>query len=95
MCGDLFTQLGDGPALTDRDVVGPAIAAEDLFKYSCLNPGMGTTIRGLTRLSPRTLALMHGPSFTGDGGAALRALADDYDRRVSDQVFTVRQSAAA
>jgi hypothetical protein len=56
---------------------------------------MGTTIRGLARLSPRTLALMHGPSFTGDGGAALRALADDYDRRVSDQVFTVRQSAAA
>ena len=29
MCGDLFTQLGDGPALTDGDVVGPAIAAED------------------------------------------------------------------
>jgi len=32
LCGDLFTQLGDGPALTDGDVVGPAIAAEDLFK---------------------------------------------------------------
>jgi hypothetical protein len=27
---------------------------------------------------------MHGPSFAGDGAAALRALADDYDRRVSD-----------
>jgi hypothetical protein len=85
MCGDLFTQLGDGPALTDGDVVGPAIAAEDLFQYSCLNPGMGTTIRALAGLSPRTLALMHGPAFSGDGGAALRALADDYDRRVSDR----------
>jgi flavorubredoxin len=85
LCGDLFTQLGDGPALTDGDVVGPAIAAEDLFQYSCLNPGMGTTIRALAGLSPRTLALMHGPSFSGDGGAALRALADDYDRRVSDR----------
>jgi flavorubredoxin len=85
LCGDLFTQLGDGPALTDGDVVGPAIAAEDLFQYSCLNPGMGTTIRALAGLSPRTLALMHGPSFAGDGGAALRALADDYDRRVSDR----------
>jgi flavorubredoxin len=85
LCGDLFTQLGDGPALTDGDVVGPAIAAEDLFQYSCLNPGMGTTIRGLAGLSPRTLALMHGPSFSGDGGAALRALAGDYDRRVSDR----------
>lgn len=85
LCGDLFTQLGDGPALTDGDVVGPAIAAEDLFQYSCLNPGMGATIRGLAKLAPRTLALMHGPSFSGDGAAALRALADDYDRRVSDR----------
>jgi flavorubredoxin len=84
LCGDLFTQLGDGPALTASDIVGPAIAAEDLFKYSSLNPGMGTTIRGLANLAPRTLALMHGPSFTGDGAAALRALADDYDRRVGD-----------
>jgi hypothetical protein len=24
---------------------------------------------------------MHGPSFNGDGATALRALADDYDRR--------------
>jgi len=87
MCGDLFTQLGDDHALTDGDVVGPAIAAEDVFKYSSLAPGMGTTIRGLAGLAPRTLALMHGPSFAGDGAAALRALADDYDRRVSDQVL--------
>ena len=76
-------ELGDGPALTERDIVGPAIAAEDMFKYSSLNPGMGTTIRRLSRLSPRTLALMHGPSFAGDGAGALRALADDYDRRLS------------
>jgi flavorubredoxin len=82
LCGDLFTQLGDGPALTDRDVVGPSIAAEDLFQYSSLNPTMGTTIRGLAKLAPRTLALMHGPSFSGDGAAALNALADDYDRRI-------------
>jgi flavorubredoxin len=84
LCGDLFTQIGDGPALTEGDVVGPAIAAEDLFRYSSLNPGMGATIRGLTKLAPRTLALMHGPSFAGDGAAALRALADDYDRRISE-----------
>ena len=82
LCGDLFTQLGDGPAVTSRDVVGPAIAAEDLFRYSSLNPGMGATIRGLASLAPRTLALMHGPSYSGDGAAALRALADDYARRV-------------
>ena len=44
---------------------------------------MGATLRGLADLAPRTLALMHGPSFAGDGAAALRALADDYDRRVT------------
>jgi flavorubredoxin len=85
LCGDLFTQLGDGPALTDGDVVGPAIAAEDLFQYSSLNPAMGRTIRGLTKFAPRTLALMHGPSFSGDCSAALGALADDYDRRAAVQ----------
>jgi flavorubredoxin len=95
MCGDLFTQLGNDKALTDGDVVGPAIAAEDIFKYSSLSPGMGTTIRGLSALAPCTLALMHGPSFTGDGAAALHALADDYDRRVSGQVLTASRSPAA
>ena len=82
LCGDLFTQVGDGPALTERDIVGPAIAAEDMFRYSSLNPAMGTTIRGLAQLAPRTLALMHGPSFAGDCAAALGALADSYDQRV-------------
>lgn len=83
MCGDLFTQIGNDRALTDGDIVGPAIAAEDIFRYSSLNPAMGTTIRSLATLNPRTLALMHGPSFAGDGAAALHALADEYDRRVS------------
>jgi flavorubredoxin len=82
LCGDLFTQVGDAPAVTSADIVGPAIAAEDLFRASSLNPGMGATIRRLADLSPRTLALMHGPSYVGDGAAALRALADDYDRRL-------------
>lgn len=82
LCGDLFTQLGNGPAFTEGDVVGPAIAAEDLFGYSSLHPGMGATIRRLAGFAPGRLALMHGPSFAGDGAAALHALADDYDRRV-------------
>jgi hypothetical protein len=58
------------------------VAGEDLFRYSSLNPGMGHTLRQLSALAPRTLALMHGPSFSGDGAAALSALADEYDRRV-------------
>jgi flavorubredoxin len=95
LCGDLFTQLGDGPALTEGDVVGPSIAAEDLFHFSSLNPGMGATIRRLAGLAPRTLALMHGPSFAGDGAAALRALADDYDRRLHEALRGAEMDLAA
>jgi flavorubredoxin len=83
LCGDLFTHLGDVPALVDDDIVGPAAAAEDVFHATCLTPATGPTIRRLAQLTPRTLALMHGSSFTGDCASALTALADDYDRRLA------------
>jgi flavorubredoxin len=82
LCGDLFTHVGEGPPLTTRDLIGPAIAAEEMFNASCLSPAMAPTIRRLAALAPKTLAVMHGSSFAGDGGAALRALADYYDTRV-------------
>ena len=82
LCGDLFTHLGDGPALTEGDILGPAVEAEDLFAYSSLAPSTPATIERLADLQPRTLALMHGSSFTGDGEAALRALADAYADRL-------------
>lgn len=86
LCGDLFTHVGDGPALTEDDVVGPAQAAEDMFGASALTPMTAPTIRRLSGLSPRTLAIMHGSSFHGDGAAALNALADDCARRLQDQL---------
>jgi len=82
LCGDLFTQVGNAPATTSSDIVGPALAAEDLFGFSSLHPSTGRTIRRLATLSPRMLALMHGPAFNGDCAPALRALADDYERRI-------------
>jgi flavorubredoxin len=82
LCGDLFTQFGACDATTESDIVGAAIAGEDIAGYSALNPAMGATLRKLGDLKPRTLALMHGPSFQGDGAAALTNLADDYDRRM-------------
>ncbi len=36
-------------------------------------------LRRLADLEPTTLALMHGSSFHGDGGAALRQLATGYE----------------
>jgi flavorubredoxin len=84
LCGDLFTQAGRTGALTESDIVGPASAAEDLFRFSSLHPAMGETIRRLAPLAPKTLALMHGPAFSGDTRSALEALADDYDRRTAE-----------
>jgi flavorubredoxin len=83
LCGDLFTHLGDGPALTEDDIVGPAIEGEDAFAYSSLAPSTPATIERLAQLVPRTLALMHGSSFTGDCAGALRALADNYRSRIA------------
>jgi hypothetical protein len=83
LCGDLFTAAGDGPALTEDDIVGKAIEGEDLFGYSSLTPSSPATIERLAGLEPRTLALMHGSSFSGDGGAALRALANSYADRIA------------
>lgn len=82
LCGDLFTHVGDGPALTTEDIVGPAAAAEEVFLASCLTPATGPTIRKLAELRPRTLATMHGSSFSGDAAGALAALADFYDHRL-------------
>jgi len=85
-CGDLFTQTGNGSALVhDADLVTPAIEAEDLFGATCLTPTTAPTLRRLAELEPRTLALMHGPTAAGDGGAALRALADAYADRFAAQ----------
>jgi flavorubredoxin len=81
LAGDLFTHLGDGPALTTDDVVEPAMHAEAMFRYSSLPPDLAVVINRLADLEPATLALMHGSSFSGDGGAALRALAVAYDDR--------------
>jgi flavorubredoxin len=81
LCGDLFTQLGDPPALTGDDIVEAAALAEDVFGASCLTARTGSTIRGLADLAPSTLAVMHGACFTGDGSEALLALADLYDTR--------------
>ena len=77
-CGDLFTQFGDVPT-TQQDIVPGAIAAEDAFHSSSVGPATAPTIRKLAELKPKTLALMHGPTFIGDGADALNRLADYYE----------------
>jgi flavorubredoxin len=81
-CGDLMTQLGDGPALTGADLVEPATVAEDVFHQTSLGPAVPATLRRLADLEPTTLAIMHGSSFSGDCAAALRDLASMYEDRL-------------
>jgi flavorubredoxin len=83
LCGDLFTQTGSYPAQTTDDIVGPAGEAEDIFRATSLAPSTGATVRSLADLDVATLALMHGPTFTGDCRAALLELADDLDARIA------------
>jgi hypothetical protein len=44
-----------------------------------VTPTTGATIRRLARLGPRTLAVMHGSSFSGAAAPVLDTLADFYD----------------
>jgi flavorubredoxin len=83
-CGDLMSQVGQGPAITGDDLLEAAAFAEDMFGATCLTPQTAASIRALADLSPQRLAVMHGSSFEGDGGAALRALADEYERRLTE-----------
>jgi len=77
-CGDLFGGLGDSPALSSEDPVGPAMEAEAAFHPSSITPATAPTLRGLAALEPSSLAMMHGPVFQGDGRRALEGLADAY-----------------
>ena len=92
-CGDLLSQIGDSAALVhDVDLIGPPLAAEDLFGATCLTASTAPTLRRLADLAPRTLALMHGPAFVGDCAASLREAADAYEARFRS---TCEQEAAA
>jgi flavorubredoxin len=83
-CGDLLSQIGDGPALTTNDVVDAATQTEDMFGATCLTPNTAPTIRRLAELQPTTLAIMHGSSYAGDTAEALNTIADNYDHRLTE-----------
>jgi flavorubredoxin len=78
-CGDLLTHTGNGPALTDGDLVQPALAAEQMFHATALSSATTATIRRLAALEPQLLAVMHGSSTRARCSDALRGLADAFD----------------
>lgn len=89
LCSDLFHQVGDVEAVTSGDVLGrwdAAIAAYQqhpvLMDYLPLTPSTRRRLDELAALEPRVLAAMHGSTFVGDGGAALRSAGDMLQRRL-------------
>ncbi|HUE38255.1 MAG TPA: MBL fold metallo-hydrolase [Candidatus Binatia bacterium] len=81
LCSDLFFHPGDPEALTETSVVEPARAAMTASLSGPMandvpyTPHTDSTLQRLADLKPRTLALMHGSAFHGDGEQALRDLA--------------------
>jgi flavorubredoxin len=77
LCSDLFFQPGDPQAVSESDVVGPAgeaivgNLASPLAKDMPYTPYTDATLRRLADLEPRTLAVMHGSTFRGDGRQAI------------------------
>ena len=89
LCSDLFHQIGQLEPVTTEDVVGrwdAAIAAMQahpvLMDYVPFTPKTRLRLETLAALEPRLLATMHGSSFVGDGGAALRAAGDVLERQL-------------
>jgi len=83
LCGDLFTQPGEGKdALVETDILGPSEASLDVMDYYAHAPNTGEMLERLAKLAPTTLACMHGSAWQGDGAMLLRELAKSLEHRV-------------
>jgi flavorubredoxin len=83
-CSDLFAHGGDGPAVTQDDLVSIAIESEERSQSMSLTPATAPTLRRLAALAPRMLAVMHGSSYAGNAAASLDSLADHCARKLKN-----------
>jgi flavorubredoxin len=80
-CSDLFHQWGEREPLTSESVIGrcrDALVESESGPFANYIPythKTGRALESLAELRPRTLAAMHGSSYSGDGSRALRELA--------------------
>jgi flavorubredoxin len=81
LCSDLFFHPGDPEPMTESDVVERAresirqSLSGPMAKDMPYTPYTDATLHRLAALKPRTLALMHGSTFRGNGGQAILDLA--------------------
>jgi flavorubredoxin len=82
LCGDLFTQGGDGKAaMTESDILAPSEGFRGAMDYYAHAPNTHAMLERLAQTAPTTLAVMHGSAYRGDGAALLRALARTLEMR--------------
>ena len=80
LCSDLFHQLGAVEPITTSDIVGRSREAMKVYEAGILaeyvpySPLTAKNLKKLADLNPKTLAVMHGSSFTGDCAQALADL---------------------
>ena len=75
LCGDLFTQGGDGKLpLTENDILAPSEVFRKQMDYYAHAPNTRAVLERLAAQQPQTLAAMHGSAWKGDGAALLRQL---------------------
>ena len=80
LCSDLFHQSGAVEPVTSTDVVGRSHQAMKEYQAGILadyvpySPLVTQNLKKLAALQPKTLAIMHGSSFTGDCATALNDL---------------------
>jgi flavorubredoxin len=81
LCGDLFTQPGNGETpLTEGDILGPSEQLRASLDYYAHGRETRALFDRVAKEAPTTLACMHGSAWRGDGAALLRALADRVER---------------
>jgi flavorubredoxin len=80
-CSDLFHQWGHHEPATEKDILGRCqdalreTEAGPFANYVPYTHHTGRVLEGLAERQPKTLAVMHGSSYYGNGAQALRNLA--------------------
>jgi len=91
LCSDLFFHPGDPEPLIESGIVdrarGSLVAgvSSPLAKDMPYTSYTDSSLQRLAALEPRTLAVMHGSSFSGDCGAAMRELAIGINEIIGSQ----------
>ncbi len=79
---DLFHQMGDVEAITQNSLSDRCsdtligMQNSPFAEYIPYSPKVDGILRELADYNPRTLAVMHGSSFSGDGRKAIHELSD-------------------